>query len=546
MIPSGEPGAVLALPVLARRTGSERLARSRWRADATWRLGPLAVARYVWHRAGWWSLPDRATPTGPFFGAQAAAAPVVRDWHAPFDRQAPARHIDLFAPGDVRPVWEASRLGELPRLMAAGRTEAAEALLAGWVAANPPFHGPNWACGQEAALRVLHIALAVEGSPSPGLARLVALHARRIAASPAYALAQDNNHPISEAAGLFACDLLLGRRPRPVRRLSRLLARLVSPCGTFAPVSPQYQRLLLDVLWAAETLRRRYGAAAFPAPFAERAAAATRWLARLVCAETGALPRIGHCDGSAFADLAGAGADDARPSVLRAWALFVGGPMPSAGDWASEGLRGWARQGARAILRCGPIRFRPAHADLLHLDLWDGPEAVLRDGGTGAYNPAPADRWWLEHFPGTPAHNTIAFDGRDQMPRAGRFLFAGWPASEGFDDGAAITDHAGCRHERRIAVAGRDWRVEDRLAGPYREIALRWRLGGTWEATGDGAAGPQGRIRLSADAACAIAIERGHESPAYGVVRDAPVLTLRARAPVAHVVTEIALPRSQG
>ena len=537
MFSPGEPSAGLAPIIVARPSGARR---SWLLADAAWRLGPRAVALYAWHRATFGSLRDEAPAEPPFFTPAPLSAP--RDWHGPFDPAAPAMGMDLFAPGDVRPVWEASRLGALPRLA----PEAAEALLAGWAATNPPFRGPNWACGQEAALRVLHIALALRGPPGPGLRRLIGQHATRIAATPAYALAQDNNHPISEAAGLFACDLLLGRRPRAGGRLARLLARLVSADGSFAPVSPQYQRLLLDVLWAVETLRRRHGAAPLPAPFAARAAAATLWLARLTCPATGALPRIGHCDGSAFGDLAGSGPEDARASVSRAWEMFVGGPMPEHADWSAAGLRGWAGEGARAVLRCGPIRFRPAHADLLHLDLWDGPHALLRDGGTGAYNPAPADRWWLAYFPGTSAHNTIAFDDRDQMPRAGRFLFAAWPRTESLPDGAAMTDHRGCRHERRIAVAGRDWQVEDRIAGPFRQVVLRWRLGGAWEATADGAAGPHGRIRLAADAPCTIAIEHGHESPAYGVVRPARVLTLRARAPVARIVTEIALPRTPG
>ncbi len=517
------------------------------RADAAWRLGPRAVGLFGWHRLArrlGRTLADAPRPAGPFLAATPAAPALCRDlhgpnWHGPFDPTAPALAMDLFGPGDVRPVWEGSRLVEVLRLP----LPEAEALLADWVSANPPFRGPNWACGQEAALRALHLALALHGPASPGLRALLALHARRILATTAYAQAQDNNHPVSEAAGLFACGLVLGDAglaTRAARRLSRTVARLVSPCGTFAPVSPAYQRLLVDVLWAAEALRRRHGAAAFDAAFPPRAMAATTWLARLACPTTGALPRIGHCDGSAFADVAGAGPDDARPSIARAAALFGAGPEDGA-DWVAEGLRGWSRQGARAILRCGPIRFRPAQADLLHLDLWNGPVAVLRDGGTGAYNPAEA--WWLSYFPGTAAHNTIAFDDQDQMPRAGRFLFARWPKTEPLADGGAITDHAGRRHERRVTADGRDWRVEDRIAGPFSTAVLRWRLApGPWQATADGVAGPRARLHLAADAPCTVAIETGHESLAYGQVRPCPVLTLRASAGARRIVTRITLP----
>ena len=76
--------------------------------------------------------------------------------------------------------------------------------------ANPPFAGPNWLCGQEAALRVLHLSENLP-RPLPGWARpVLAAHARRIAANPAYAMAQDNNHPLSEAAGLLVCGMLMG------------------------------------------------------------------------------------------------------------------------------------------------------------------------------------------------------------------------------------------------------------------------------------------------------------------------------------------------
>src|SRR5690606_3787232 len=82
------------------------------------------------------------------------------------------------------------------------------AWLADWLAANPPYRGPNWKCGQESSLRLLHLAAAAivldqSGRPLPGLLDLVALSLRRIAPTRAYAIAQNNNHGTSEAAALF-------------------------------------------------------------------------------------------------------------------------------------------------------------------------------------------------------------------------------------------------------------------------------------------------------------------------------------------------------
>ena len=557
---------------------------------AAWHRGP---GRWLARRA----LANTAVPAGAFLPGSALAVPNLAppdlapqhraavlaraaavapaDWHGPFAAAPHALGLDLFTPGDIRPVWERNRWAELPLLAQAvrldpggGHLTRAEALLADWAARNPPFRGPNWACGQEAALRALHLGLALallgaDHAPPPGARALLALHGRRIAATPAYALAQDNNHTVSEAAGLLACGLLLGEAgwtARGAARLEAALHRLVAPDGSFAQLSTGYHRLLLDVLATVEWLRRRLGGP--PLLATDRAAAAVRWLHRLAAPATGALPRLGHQDGSAVADLALAGPDDARPSLERAARLFCGasaglaaepgcawlglpaGPALAAppAAWAGEGLRGWHVAGARACLRTGPLRFRPGQADLLHLDLWDGPLAVLRDGGTGAYNPAPEHAWWHAHLSGTAAHNTIAFDDEDQMPRLSRFLFSHWPATGALPDGGWLRDWRGRRHERRVRAEGRRWVVADRLGGPFREAVLRWRLApGAWRALPDGVEGPAARLRITADAPFACALEPGWESPAYGVVRPTPVLVVRVRSPVTNLKTVIDL-----
>ncbi|MDO9711666.1 heparinase II/III family protein [Paracraurococcus lichenis] len=568
--------------------------------DAARRLGPRPVLLAAWHRVAGRRiararLRDAALPDGPFLPAgvpparglpawhrvvllSRAAGVAPPDWHGPFPADGHALHLDLFQPGDIRPVWERNRWAELPLLAQAARLDPggghpgrAEALLADWLAANPPFRGPNWACGQEAALRALHLGLALallgaERALPPGARALLALHGCRIAATPAYALAQDNNHTVSEAAGLMICGLLLGEAGwarRGLRRLEAALLRLVSPEGAFAPLSTGYHRLLLDVLSVAEWLRRRLGGPAPAAAAMERAAAATRWLHRLAAPATGILPRLGHQDGSAFADLALAGPDDARPSLERAARLFCGGsigareepgclwlglpagpvlPAPPAA-WAGPGLRGWQAEGARAVLRTGPLRFRPGQADLLHLELWDEGLALLRDGGTGAYNPPPDQAWWHAHFTGTAAHNTIAFDGEDQMPRVSRFLFARWPRTGDLPDGAWIEDWRGRRHARRLRVEGRRWIVEDVISGPFREAVLRWRLApSAWRLLPDGVEGPLGSLRIGADAPVAVRLEPGWESPAYGCVRPAPVLLARVCSPVTSLKTVIQCP----
>ena len=587
--------APIALPAIPAPSPDRRPA---WAAallavDAGLRLGPAAVGAWLGHKlllaAGLPQrrLADAPAPAGQFVPPSAPAAPVLppgavaviaaaleRLPPAPSASAAPLPHglrTDFFADGDIRAFWETHRLGALPLLAQAARLglvppARGEECLAAWSVANPPFRGPNWACGQEAAIRALHLALALmllgaDAAPPPGARAFLALHAQRIAAAPLYARAQDNNHPLSEVAGLYVIGLLLRDATLSsagAQALGRTVARLVAADGEFAQPSPQYHRLLLDTLSVAAVFARRLDGPALPAVVAERAATATRWLARVTDPATGALPRIGHGDDSAIADLSLRGPQDARGSVERAARIFCGASAGYADDpgcawlglpdpgarlapapaWHSATWRGWTSSGARGVLRGGArLRFRPAHCDLLHLDLWDGSLNLLRDGGTGTYRDGP------DALRATAGHNTIAFDGTDQMPRIGRFLHARWPRCQTLPDGAAIRDHAGRTHERRIRVDGRTWTIEDRVRGPFTALALRWRLAPLpWRVTDDGVAGSAARIVIVADAPLAIALRPGQESLAYGSVTAAPVLEARASAPVSRLVTTVLLP----
>lgn len=504
----------------------------------------------------------RRLGAGPVAWALLGRGPWARGWVGWRLRDGlPPEGADLMAGPDVRPLWEANRWAELPRLGLAGQGQAIPGQVAAWFAAHPPYAGPLWACGQEAALRALHLALAsaLAGLPPPPAA-MRAL-ARRIGANPAYAWAQDNNHPVSEACGLLICGLALrqGRLARRgARRLDAAVARLVAEDGGFAQPSPAYHRMLLDVVAVTEWLRRRAGGPPAAPRTLKRMAAATRWLHGLACPATGRLPRIGHQDGSHVADLSGAGPDDARASLERAARIFcdasagwpedpgcaaLGLPVPAAmlaaeGDWQGGGLLGRRFGAFRVLLRVGPLRFRPNHADLLHLDVWREGENLLRDGGTGAYN--PADPAWRAYFQGARAHNTLAFDDDDQMPRLGPFLFHHWPETGALPDGGWWRDHRGRRHARVLRAAPGGFGVKDALSGPFRTAVLRWRLmPANWRLTGDGVTGAGIALRVTADGPVALRLVQGLESLAYGAATPLPVLEAHMSGSTSHIETLI-------
>ena len=471
---------------------------------------------FGWFRPDATEMPD--WHRNPFNGV--GAPPADRPWWSmpDFDRRL----------GDVKTVWESSRFDwvvAFAQSASAGDPAASprlQAWLADWCDKNPPYRGLNWKCGQETSLRVLHLAVAAlvlgqTREPRPALAALVAMHLRRIAPTMSYARAQDNNHGTSEAAALFVggswlASLGTGDADRWAREGRRWLEeraqRLILPDGSFSQHSVNYHRLMLDTYSLAELWRRRLDLPAFDRALYERAAAATEWLRAFTVPDSGDAPVLGGNDGANLLPLTDAGYRDYRPSVALAAALFLdGGDADAASPDAAAQLRwlgvpggtrtlrarddrlfpdggyGILRRGrAMAMLRFPRFRFRPAHADALHLDFWLGADNLLRDGGSFSY----ADSEWDAYFSGAAGHNVVQFDGQEQMPRLGRFLWGDWLRTSMLEPivrrdaatsmAAGYRDGHGHEHVRRVALAEDSLTVTDEVRGVTRHAVLRWRL----------------------------------------------------------------------
>lgn len=458
-----------------------------------WHLNPLSRKRVVNPERSWWKIPDF--------------------------------HPSL---GDIKAIWEASRFDWVladARLAAGGDGASLKRLndwLADWCENNPAYLGPNWKCGQEASIRVMHLAMAAfllhqQSAPAPALVELVQAHLGRIAPTIHYAVAQDNNHGTSEAAALFIGGTWLakihggadaGRWAAMGRKwLENRVARLVMADGSFSQYSVNYHRLLLDTLCVVEIWRRSMNLTQFSQDFRNRCCAAVEWLGAMVDPDTGEAPNMGANDGAWLLPLPGVPYRDFRPSLRLAWALLnTSGPcvndkaglhavingffdfpsykkvqpsrlFPEGGYVTLRGRTSWA------VIRFARFSFRPSHADCLHLDLWYQGQNMLRDGGSYSYH---TDSKWIDYFSGTASHNTVQFDDRDQMPRLGRFLFGAWlqmdectDCQQSADDIAwtgAYTDWRGSTHRRSVVVSGDVWRIKDEIAGFKEKAILRWRL----------------------------------------------------------------------
>jgi asparagine synthase (glutamine-hydrolysing) len=142
-----------------------------------------------------------------------------------------------------------------------------------------------------------------------------------------------------------------------------------------------------------------------------------------------------------------------------------------------------------AMMRCHSYRDRPAHADMLHLDLWWKGLNILRDCGSYMYN---CEQPWQDYFGSTSAHNTIVIAGTNQMQKLSRFMWLDWTKAKftihkSFNDsaiGVMQGEHYGFQKlynviHRRAVLSSLDgfWLVVDDILGVgTHEVGVYWQF----------------------------------------------------------------------
>lgn len=477
-----------------------------------------------------------------YFERATAHAGFPPDWHAnPFaGLRAPAdihwSQMGDFDYGDIKIIWEPSRFGFAYALVRAywraGDESYAEMfwqLAEDWQSRNPPQQGPNWKCGQETSFRVMAWCFGLYGfldsaatteARVVSLAQMIAVSGYRIEANLDYALSQRNNHGISEGLGLWTIgalfpELISAAKWKETGRevLESQARELIYKDGAFSQHSVNYHRLMLhDYLWAlrlGEILREP-----FSDELRNRVSKATDFLYQIQDEESGRVPYYGQNDGALILPLSNSDYQDFRPVIQAAHYFLKRTRRYSSGPWDEDLL--WlfgpdalaspvstqkredlkADQGGYytlrsgdgfAFTRCAEFRHRPAQADLLHVDLWWRGQNIAMDAGTFSYNaPAP----WNNPLARTAYHNTATVDGRDQMERAGKFLWLPWAQGRArvYHRSHALTywegEHngyerlnKGAHHRRAIARLGEHWLVLDDLTSEGEHLyRLHWLL----------------------------------------------------------------------
>jgi hypothetical protein len=393
-----------------------------------------------------------------------------------------------------------------------------------WARQNPPMAGPLWICGQECSLRILVWSFALHAfvrSPSTTsqrvalLVSMIAAHAWRIAQTTGYARSQRSNHLISEAVGLWTAGTLYPelREAEVWQNLGAHLLReavldQVTPDGVSHQHSFNYQRMILhQLLWTlrlAEIYRF-----SLDDEIPKRTQAAFDFIRPWVDPTSGQVPNSGSDDGSMIFPLVSGSHHDFR-SLLQLGAAVLNRPGLQPGKWDECALwfgvkpdvvkemvpasppssgTGYFRLGDRnswALIRAGRYTRRPFQADQLHVDLWWQGTNLARDAGTYLYNGAIP---WNNGLAGTAIHNTVTVDHKDQMRRAGRFLWVDWaqaagrlsaspdsPCADRFEGKHDGYSRFGVTHRRAVQwLTDAGWVIVDDVEGSAEhDVRLHW------------------------------------------------------------------------
>lgn len=484
--------------------------------------------------------------------------------------------------GDIKGIWEASRLDWVLDFIKNFKEHnnqqslyILEHWLNDWCAKNPAYLGPNWKCGQEASIRVMHLISALIGldqlrSPSKNVLELIEIHLKRIAPTIDYAIAQDNNHGTSEATALYIGGSLLNYiNPCPLygdwsklglKWLENRANKLIMDDGGFSQYSVNYHRVMLDSYIVAEIVRQKLDLPKFSSKLYQKLQKATNWL-YILTQHQGDVPNIGANDGAKLIPVSDTDYRDFRPSIQLASTLFFehsyysqsGSYDQSLAFFGLEklkksnvvlpnknaffnhsGLITATKNNFFMAFKLPIFKFRPSQCDALHLDLWLNGQNILRDGGTFSYNSTPED---LDYFSGTQSHNTVEFDSHLQMPRLSRFLFGAWlqPMNLLYSQdkfACGYQDFWGCQHDRTIELNEDAIFILDQISGFKQEAILRWRLQpSNWVLNGCQLSNGQIELEIQAEHIADIALKSGFESRYYYHKTSLPVLELRFTQP---------------
>lgn len=374
---------------------------------------------------------------------------------------------------------------------AAGRAAWHRALMARWVAENPPGLGNGWE-PYPTSLRIVNwIKWALAGNVlEDGLAHSLAVQARWLRGRLETHLLGNhlwaNAKALAFAGAFFEGDEAARWRDEGLALLRRELAEQVLPDGGHCERSPMYHAIVQEDLLDLLQLAQRFpGAidAADAAGWREAAARMLHWL-RVMTHPDGEIALFNDAAIGIAPNLA------ALASYARELGVAVNeSPLDAVTALSDSGYVRLEAGPAVLIADVGPIGpdYLPghAHADTLSFELSLHGQRLLVNGGTSTYE-AGTER---QRQRGTAAHNTVQVDGADSSEVWAGFRVARRARPLGLsiertEDGVRLEcAHDGYRRlpgrvlHRRVWQLGRQGlTVVDTLDGAFEEAIARFYL----------------------------------------------------------------------
>jgi hypothetical protein len=191
--------------------------------------------------------------------------------------------------------------------------EAINVWILDWLQHNPVEYSVNWVCAQECAIRLLHTlqayVLLQDPPATESLIAFVSAHCIRIERSLGYALAQKNNHAISEAAALYIAGSWLIKiqsgqirakiwQNKGFKNLQSCAARWIAKDGSFSMYSTYYHRMVVSTFTWVLFLQQRWHLKPFDKATLSKVHALVLWLYKVTDTVSGQVPNLGNNDGS--------------------------------------------------------------------------------------------------------------------------------------------------------------------------------------------------------------------------------------------------------
>ncbi len=478
--------------------------------------------------------------------------------------------------GDIKNIWELSRFNWLGSLALAYSVTNNNKYLNtinnwvnDWYNKNLPNQGPNWRCGQETSIRALNLLLANEiiGSSKndSGLIDLLKNHINRIESTKFYAIAQNNNHGITEGIALFLLGEFLWKKTKDkkyksISKKGRKLIHnqievLIMKDGSFCQYSITYHRMILDLLSINEIMIRRWNLEPFSELFYSRIELAINWFSNFIDPISGDAPNMGANDGTYLFNYNNNYYRDFRPTLFLACSIFkVSMNIKLQSDhylinlfnikpasfikvknesilFKHGGQGKLVRENGMALMRIPNYKFRPSQSDALHLDIWQDGINWIRDLGSFSYSLLDNN---LDEYSGTKGHSTIEFDNSNQMPRLSRFLFGNWlkpnhikfnleenTLSSGYEN------QNNAKHERQVSEVENGWKIIDKVSGDFKVFSLRWILKpGKWETTNSSIKNRNTSLKINSDKIKSFRLIESNESLFYMSESPVPILII--------------------